>query len=193
MLLARMIAPIHSLGPGQRVGIWIQGCSKNCKGCMAEELQEFDKSKNIPVDMLIPIIEGEASRNECNGLTVSGGDPFEQPKDLFLLLKALRTTFSDILVYTGYTFAEINNSELMKRCLRFIDVLVDGRYIELGNTGKSRIYGSDNQKVYFLNKSLVESYKLYDAQERKLESFIHNNKVITVGIQERDGVMHNRE
>lgn len=155
MLLARMITPITTLGPGNRVGIWTQGCTKRCKGCMSGELQTFDQTKDIPVDLLISIIVSEARRNKCRGITISGGDPLEQSEQLYFLLKGLRSFFTDVLVYTGYTMDEINNSDSLKRCLQYMDVLVDGRYIERENTGRSKIYGSNNQKIYFFNKKLV--------------------------------------
>lgn len=186
MLLARMITPITTLGPGNRVGIWTQGCTKRCKGCMSGELQTFDQTKDIPVDLLISIIVSEAKRNKCRGITISGGDPLEQSEQLYFLLKGLRSFFTDVLVYTGYTMDEINNSDSLKRCLQYMDVLVDGRYIERENTGRSKIYGSNNQKIYFFNKKLVKDYRDYEGQECRLESFIHNDKVITVGIQKRD-------
>jgi anaerobic ribonucleoside-triphosphate reductase activating protein len=186
MLLARMITPITTLGPGNRVGIWTQGCTKRCKGCMSGELQTFDQTKDIPVDLLISIIVSEARRNKCRGITISGGDPLEQSEQLYFLLKGLRSFFTDVLVYTGYTMDEINNSDSLKRCLQYMDVLVDGRYIERENTGRSKIYGSNNQKIYFFNKKLVKDYRDYEGQECRLESFIHNDKVITVGIQKRD-------
>lgn len=103
MLLARMITPITTLGPGNRVGIWTQGCTKRCKGCMSGELQTFDQTKDIPVDLLISIIVSEARRNKCRGITISGGDPLEQSEQLYFLLKGLRSFFTDVLVYTGYT------------------------------------------------------------------------------------------
>lgn len=181
-----MITPITTLGPGNRVGIWTQGCTKRCKGCMSGELQTFDQTKDIPVDLLISIIVSEARRNKCRGITISGGDPLEQSEQLYFLLKGLRSFFTDVLVYTGYTMDEINNSDSLKRCLQYMDVLVDGRYIERENTGRSKIYGSNNQKIYFFNKKLVKDYRDYEGQECRLESFIHNDKVITVGIQKRD-------
>lgn len=185
MLLARMISPIHSLGPGERVGIWLQGCSKQCKGCISPEMQFPDSRKNVPVEMLTTIIKEEAVRNNCNGLTISGGDPLEQAGELCVLLTNLRPIFSDILVYTGFTMHEIIESNKMSSCLEYIDVLVDGRYEEEFNYGESRICGSNNQKIFFLNKNLVNDYKEYDCNNHSLESFIHKGKVITVGIQRR--------
>ena len=185
MLLARMIAPIQSLGPGKRLGLWFQGCSKNCYGCMSPELQIYDSTKNVPIKVLLPIIESEMVRNECTGLTISGGDPFEQPEELYELLKALRPIFNDILVYTGFSYQEIKESKIMSMSLEFIDVLIDGRYIEKQNTGKSRLYGSDNQNIYYLNSKVKRKYEIYNKEEHQLETFMHNNKVITIGIQKR--------
>ena len=185
MLVARMIAPIHTLGPGSRIGLWIQGCSKNCQGCISKELQRFDERKNIPVDMLVSLIRQEADRNNCNRITISGGDPFEQPEELYELLFQIRKRFEDILVYTGYTMQEIEASVIMRACIPLIDVLVDGRYVENENTGRSRIYGSDNQKMIIRNEKLAKDYEEFEKGEHVLETFIHNDKVITVGIQER--------
>lgn len=180
-----MIAPIHSLGPGERVGLWVQGCSKNCFGCISKELQLFDSKKDIPVELITNMIIKESSRTNCRRLTISGGDPFEQAEELFVLLSKLRDYFVDILVYTGYTIEEINMSDTMHRCLEYIDVLIDGRYIESDNTGSSRLCGSNNQKIIFLNSQLKNEYIEYDKTENLLESFLHNDKVITIGIQRR--------
>lgn len=186
MLLGRMIAPVRTLGPGKRVVVWVQGCSKHCKGCISEELQLFDKTKDIPLELLGSIIESEAKRNDCDSLTISGGDPFEQAEELFLLLRNLRSVFMDILVYTGYTFDEINKSEKQRKCLKYIDVLIDGKYVEERNTGSSILCGSDNQRIIILNPSLIKRYKDYEQQERKIEVFLHKDKAIMVGIQGGD-------
>ena len=185
MQIARIIAPIHSLGPGEGVGLWVQGCSKKCIGCMSEEMQYFDINKNIPIDFLASLLIQEAVRNNCNRLTISGGDPFEQAEELCKLLIEIRPHFSDILVYSGFTIEEIESSRLMHKCLEYVDVLVDGRYIDGENTGSSRLYGSNNQKVHLFNNDLADDYQEFEMGDHLLETFIHNNTVITVGIQER--------
>lgn len=154
MKIARMIAPIHSLGPGERVGLWVQGCSKKCFGCISEELHLADPSKEVPVDVVAAMIINEAARTNCTRLTISGGDPFEQPEELFAFLKQVRRHFTDILVYTGYTMDEICESEVMTSCLRNIDVLIDGRYIESKNVEATNLRGSSNQGYSFLHRSL---------------------------------------
>lgn len=185
MKIARMIAPIHSLGPGDRVGLWVQGCSKKCFGCISEELQLVDAAKEVPVDVIATMIINEASRTNCTRLTISGGDPFEQPEELFVFLKQVRRHFTDILVYTGYTMEEIRESEVMTSCLCNIDVLVDGRYIESKNVEATNLRGSSNQRIFFLTQELVGEYTEYEKVHYSLETFVHNDKFITIGIQRR--------
>lgn len=185
MQLARLVSPVTTLGPGKRVGVWVQGCSKKCKGCISIEMQKKDIFKDVPVNILVELIKAEAKRNGCKGVTISGGDPFEQAEELSVLLEKLRTHFDDILVYTGFTFEEINMSEVMKKCLENIDVLIDGKYIEEKNTSESVLRGSYNQKIIFLNKKVKQSYKVYMKSGRCIEAFVHENKVIIVGIQNR--------
>lgn len=184
MLIARILSPVHSLGPGERVCIWTQGCSKRCKGCISPELQPFS-GKEIDESVLANIIIQVARNNGCKGITLSGGDPFEQPQALLKLLMLLRENFDDILVYTGFELTDIQ-SELMgtaaKKCLDYLDVLIDGRYIDELNFQDCALRGSTNQKIHFFNKGLVSVYDEYMRQGRILESFVHNQDTIVTGI-----------
>lgn len=98
MLIARILSPVHSLGPGERVCVWTQGCDKRCKGCISPELWPFS-GKEIDENILANVIIQVAQKGNCNGITISGGDPFAQPKPLLKLLKLLRDKVDDILVY----------------------------------------------------------------------------------------------
>lgn len=96
-----------------------------------------------------------ARKASCSGLTVSGGDPFEQSEDLLELLRLTREAFSDILVYTGYTLDEIQKGcagSAGNECLKYIDVLIDGRYEKKLNTPDCVLRGSSNQTIHFLNE-----------------------------------------
>ena len=185
MQIARMIAPIHSLGPGERVGLWVQGCSKNCYRCISVELQPFDEKRNVPVEVIATMVIQEATRTNCSRLTISGGDPLEQPEELFALLNNVRDYFTDILVYTGYTMEEIRESDTMSCCLQYIDVLIDGKYIDSKNIDSSSLRGSSNQRIIILTSRLADEYAEYENAEYSLETFMHNDKVITIGIQRR--------
>lgn len=189
MLFARMLAPVHSLGPGERVCIWTQGCSKRCEGCVAPELQIFHGTK-IEEKALAEIVTRVAGKSNCKGLTVSGGDPFEQPEALLLLLKHLRNVFDDILVYTGYELSEIQKGAAGaagEECLKYVDVLIDGRYVDALNVKECVLRGSTNQKIHFFNKELIPIYEAYMKQGRILENFVHNNDTIVTGIFNKEG------
>lgn len=184
MLVARILSPVHSLGPGERVCIWTQGCSKQCKGCISPELQPFS-GKEIDESVLANIIIQVARNNGCKGVTLSGGDPFEQPLALLKLLMLLSKDFDDILVYTGFDLADIQSGSMgneAKMCLDFLDVLIDGRYIDELNFQDCALKGSANQKIYFFNKGLASIYDEYMRQGRILESFVHNQDTIVTGI-----------
>ena len=184
MVIARILSPVHSLGPGDRVCIWTQGCSKRCKGCISPELQAFignETDESILSEVIIQV----AQKNGCKGITISGGDPFEQPQALLKLLKLLRNEFDDILVYTGFELSDIQSGILggeAKKCLEYLDVLIDGKYIDELNFKNCVLKGSSNQKIHFINKDLASTYAEYMKQGRILESFVHDHDTIITGI-----------
>lgn len=179
-----MLSPVHSLGPGARVCLWTQGCSKGCVGCISPELQT-DGGSIADSTKLAQLIVGVASQGGCRGLTVSGGDPFEQAEELLLLLVNVRDSFDDILVYTGFTLAEINDGsagEAGKECLSYIDVLIDGRYQRELNTPDCVLRGSSNQIIHFFNEEKKDVYTEYMKKGRIIETFRHKDSTIITGI-----------
>lgn len=111
MQIARILSPVHSLGPGDRVCLWTQGCKKRCKGCISPELQPYSGNE-IDEDLLAKILIQVARKNNCTGITISGGDPLEQSQALLKLLTLLRNEFDDILVYTGFELQDIQDVRL---------------------------------------------------------------------------------
>ena len=184
MIIGRILSPVHSLGPGERVCVWTQGCQKKCEGCISGDLQPFI-GEDIQEAVLYQIIKQLRQQGNCTGLTISGGDPFEQPAALLTLLKLVRDEFNDILVYTGFTVEEIYEGVAGKEgveCLGLIDVLIDGRYIKYLNKSDCVLRGSQNQRVHFLNPDVKSAYSKYMEKGRMLETFVHNDNVIITGI-----------
>lgn len=184
MVIGRLISPVHSLGPGERVCLWTQGCSKRCTGCISPDLQTANGTI-IDNKKLSQILIQVADNCSCSGLTVSGGDPFEQSDDLLEVLKLVRDRFNDILVYTGYTIEEIlngNAGDASIECLDYIDVLIDGRYEKKLNTPDCVLRGSANQIIHYLNKEKTVAYIEYMKKGRVIETFIHDDKTIITGI-----------
>lgn len=184
MLIARILSPVHSLGPGDRVCLWTQGCKKRCKGCISPELQPYSGNE-IDEDVLAKILIQVARKNNCTGITISGGDPLEQSQALLKLLTLLRNEFDDILVYTGFELQDIQDGLVdieAKKCLEYLDVLIDGKYIDELNYKDCVLRGSSNQRIHFINKGLAPIYAEYMKRGRILESFVHNENTIVTGI-----------
>lgn len=159
MLIRRIFYPLKTLGPGERIGIWTMGCTHACFNCMTEDLQVFDQRYQKPVPDVISMIQSiQKQHPHLQGITISGGEPFQQ-SELPLLLKGLRELgFKDILVYSGYTMQEIKNlPRYAQEALELIGVLIDGRYVEALNDDLP-LRGSSNQIIHFLDHSLQSIY-----------------------------------
>lgn len=105
MYLSRIHYPVTTLGPGNRIGIWFQGCSIRCPGCVSVDTWATGKG-GVPIDDVISTIS--TWFHEANGITISGGEPFDQKEALKTLLSKIREhTDVDILIYSGYSFEKI--------------------------------------------------------------------------------------
>lgn len=187
MYVDRLIFPIHTLGPGDRVALWVMGCPHKCIGCANPELWEIDESKSISVQNLRRAIESMATNNKVHGITITGGEPMAQADGLNDLLLAMKLPNDfDILVFTGYTMDELVGFQNKKvnSLLNKIDVLIDGRYLEEKNNG-SPLKGSDNQVIHYLNGAVREKYEKYLLKGRQVQNVFYENALMSVGIHDR--------
>jgi anaerobic ribonucleoside-triphosphate reductase activating protein len=136
-------------GPGDRYVIWLQGCPHACVGCFNPETWSFKKQNMVSIfDLASDILSSGA-----DGLTISGGEPFSQSSALLNLLKSLHDVDSNlinlskgIICFTGNLIEELDFVSL--DCLRYIDLLIDGRYVEQLRY-PSGLAGSSNQRFHF--------------------------------------------
>ena len=169
--------PVLTLGPGKRLGIWFQGCSIRCKGCIANHGWEFDprfKMKWKEIESYL--------KNEYGRLTISGGEPFDQPEALLKLIKMARKYhYYDILVYSGYTYDSLDKK--YSEVLSCIDVLIDGPFVE-GNETSLIWRGSGNQRMYIFNPDLKETYETHGLKkkDRNLQFIEGKQGTFVVGI-----------
>lgn len=143
-------------GPGLRMVVWTQGCKHNCKGCHNPQTHSLSKGYEVDVE---EIIEKMKSLRLQQGITLSGGEPFLQPKPLSEIAKSAKDINLDVWTYTGFTFEELidkknpmyfENMELLK----YVDVLVDGKF-EIDKRDISLLFrGSSNQRIIDVKKSL---------------------------------------
>lgn len=133
-------------GPGTRLVVFFQGCTRGCAGCFNPETHPVEPKLIYGVsDLLDRFLDGAAG-----GLTVSGGEPFLQPIGLFELLRAARMRGLSTVVYTGFTSEEIKAGPYV-RCLEYTDVLIDGGYDETRKEPTLLARGSTNQRFHFLS------------------------------------------
>ena len=186
VLINLIYAPVLTLGPGIRVGVWFQGCSIRCKGCISKHTWEFDKKYKKTIAQVIDQINYYSEIYNTKSITISGGEPFDQSTSLYILLKKLKKLkFNDILLYSGYKFNYLQKN--YGDILKYIDVLIDGPFIESKKT--NRIYkGSNNQRMYILNKSLSPIYQQYKKQlkNKKLQLITKDNEIYLIGIPDTD-------
>lgn len=138
-------------GPGDRFVIWTQGCRKMCKNCYNPETWSHYRNNLIDIDLLVE----EIKNSSISGVTISGGDPFEQPEELFYLLREIKQLdLSDgVIVFSGYTIDEIRVREELRKSLDYIDVLIDGLYIDEKRITNG-LAGSSNQEFHFLTDKI---------------------------------------
>ena len=180
MYIARILYPVHVLGPGNRIGIWFCGCEHGCPGCSNPELWQTQMRYHTTLQTVLQLIGQICRTRPVDGFTLTGGDPFMQPQALRQLLPALREFSRDILVYTGYEYAQL--TETCPDILQNIGVLIDGKYIESRNTGLP-LRGSDNQNILILDPQLEDIYQNYLATAKnEIENFTAVDGVISVGI-----------
>lgn len=137
-------APVRTLGPYSRFGIWVQGCRRKCPGCVTPDAQPLGGGYEVKVDELVRLILHEPS---VEGLTISGGEPFLQADALCELIDQVRSFAPlGVILYTGYLYEEICEQPLARLC----DAIIDGPYVEELDDGGS-LRGSSNQRLILCN------------------------------------------
>ncbi|HCT40015.1 MAG TPA: radical SAM protein [Moraxellaceae bacterium] len=158
--ISRIHFPVTTLGPGQRLGIWFQGCSIRCSGCISADTWGAGR-RHVLVSQLIAEIEPWLYSAE--GITISGGEPFDQADALIELLHAIRSRTSvDILVYSGYPLEKLR--ETLDRADGLIDALISDPYEE-HQIQTLALRGSDNQRLSTLTERGAMRFASF---ERKL-------------------------
>ena len=143
-------------GTGIRVTLFVSGCHFNCPGCFNREYQDFAFGKNFTDEEMQKFIDLGKNPN-ISGYSFLGGEPLDQLND-DTLLRTLKTikeqTDKTIWLWTGYVFE--NLSEKQMEIVKYVDVLVDGPFIEAQKDMRLLFRGSSNQRIIDVQKTLVE-------------------------------------
>ena len=155
-------------GPGNRTCIFVQGCLKKCEGCNSK--QTWDLSAGTEYD-INELVEKILSNENIEGVTFSGGEPFLQSKQLYLLAKILKNEDLSIVTFTGYDYDFIKklNDGNWNKLLSVTDLLISGDFRIDEKTFDKIWVGSSNQEYHFLTKRYRSLEKEFPLMENKIE------------------------
>lgn len=150
-------------GPGVRVSLFVSGCRHHCKNCFNKEAWDFSYGKPFTADTAAEIITA-LTPDYIEGFSLLGGEPFEPENQVALveLLKEIKQRLPQKTVwcYTGFLFENIVNGKVGEKAvatemLKYIDVLVDGKFVEELKSPDLIFRGSSNQRIIEVAPSLV--------------------------------------
>ena len=140
-------------GLGVRVSLFVSGCRNHCEGCFQPQTWDFEYGQPFTREVEDEILE--ALRPDwIQGLSILGGEPMEAENQEVLLpfLKRVKEEYSnkDVWLYSGYVYEQIKDAEL----LQYVDVLVDGPFVETLKDPSLAFRGSSNQRILNVQESL---------------------------------------
>lgn len=144
----------YANGPGARCCLWLQGCSLACPGCFNPETHSFKTDGFYDV---VEVFRWIQNTQGIEGLTVTGGEPLEQADQILELLTLVRKkTDLSILLFTGFSFEEVEQMPCFKRLQSVIDVMIAGRYIAR-NPQPSSFARSANKTIHYFSSRYGEA------------------------------------
>jgi anaerobic ribonucleoside-triphosphate reductase activating protein len=190
--LSRVHFPVTALGPGRRLGIWFQGCSIRCPGCISADTWGSGRHRTSVAQLLDHI---QPWLEQADGITISGGEPFDQPDALFELLTSLRTRPDmDILAYSGHRLERL--TPFLERA-GMIDALISDPF-EQDLPQSIVLRGSDNQRLSLLTPLGRERFAAFErplqASDQVLDVMLDDDgSVWMAGIPKRGDLVRLRE
>ncbi|WP_026394217.1 anaerobic ribonucleoside-triphosphate reductase activating protein [Acetobacterium malicum] len=143
-------------GPGIRFVVFAQGCKHHCDGCHNPATHDFNGGNLVDIETII----NEMKKNPLlDGITLSGGEPFEQPEGFSELARRSKELGYHVMTYTGYTYETLTKKkdEQRLRLLKNTDILVDGKFEAAQKSLMLKFRGSKNQRIIDMNKSRREN------------------------------------
>jgi anaerobic ribonucleoside-triphosphate reductase activating protein len=145
MRIHRIISPTFVDGPGERAALFLQGCLIGCTACQNQHLWPIDGGQEVPLGALVEQLLATGLP-----ITLTGGEPFQQPIELAQLVTQLKAASRHVIVYSGYTFEELiaraQIEPAIEQVLQQADVLVDGPYVVELDNAFMQYRGSANQR-----------------------------------------------
>ena len=168
MLRIGGIVPVtEAEGPGRRFALWVQGCSIRCPGCCNPHLFDASLGRATAVDELVESLR--AVRDQIEGVTLLGGEPFEQAQPLARFASAARRLGLSVMTFSGFSLEELrgfaSDRAGVVELLVATDVLVDGRFDAALPERERRWAGSTNQRFHYFTDRYSPAIELPAAGE----------------------------
>jgi anaerobic ribonucleoside-triphosphate reductase activating protein len=179
-----MIVPCtEAEGPGKRFALWVQGCPMRCAGCCNPELLEFEDKTWTSIDDLLAQILEAREKDQIEGVTFLGGEPFAQPQALGALAERVRQHGLTVMIFSGYTLKGLRRMKRpgVARLLAATDLLVDGQFDQDQIDKERRWIGSVNQQTHDLSGAYQELVQDWDRSPETLEIRVVNGKLLVNG------------
>ena len=153
-------------GEGIRVSLWVSGCNCHCPGCQNPQTWDFNSGIPFDKDALQELYEA-LDKPYIQGLTLTGGNPMDNAPEVLHICRTVKEKFpyKDIWLYSGYTFEQIQQWQVGMCILEYVDVLVDGPYIEGQRDVSLQWRGSKNQRIINIKESLKQNKVIIDEEQ----------------------------
>ena len=148
--IAALVPVTEAEGPGSRFAVWLQGCSIRCQGCCNPQMFDPDGGEAVePAELLARLDE---ARRRVEGITLLGGEPFEQAEPLVPFVRGARERGLSVVAFSGFRIEELRRDRPpgSRQLLGELDLLVDGPYDSGLPESRRRWAGSGNQRFHFL-------------------------------------------
>ena len=183
----KLIKKTNAEGPGTRLALWVQGCSRHCDGCFEKDTWSFDDGYFISLSEMLKYLT-----DDIDGVTVLGGEPMEQAEVLAHFLREVRIRGKNSIVFTGNKYADLkqNKSKDIKNVLCNVDLLVDGEF-DISCLDKTRpMVGSTNQNFIPMSDSGQELKRQTLSEKNKVEIRITKDGVVMINGMWKGGMVN---
>jgi anaerobic ribonucleoside-triphosphate reductase activating protein len=186
--VGELILGTYSEGPGRRAAIWVNGCTIRCPGCINPHLLA-PAAQNATVSEIVESL----SSADVEGITLLGGEPFNQADACAELAAAAKSMSMGVITFTGYRHEDLEAADdASRRLLRATDLLIDGPYEATQNDDQRALVGSTNQRFIHLTARYA-SFDPYTYNNRTEIRVSTNGNVTTAGFWRQPHVRQFRQ
>ncbi len=172
-------------GPGLRSVVWVQGCRRKCPDCINPHTHPHK-----PVKLLDPKELGRqlVQVRGTIGISISGGEPFEQAQACALLAEEVKAAGKSVMVFTGFPFEQLreSNDPAVQRFLKTIDLIVAGPYIQELKCQSKLWRASSNQTVHFLTNNGEIQAQAHSPESPTMEIRTNGNRISFTGLPDQE-------